>query len=297
MKKFILPLIYSIPFFASAADGDSFVIGTLGCELGNNLFQVATTCAHAWDHDALPYFPDLAKIKGNNMPENYAHVFFRCSAQTPNAPVAFSWKLPPSSNFCYMPIPYQPNMQIMKGTFQSEKFFLHHREQLLELFAPHPDDLEYIKSKYADILSHPMSVGVQIRWFGRKRDKPWSKNLAQYGLDYFSQAISHFPEDALFIVSSNNMEFARANLPKGMRNVIFLEGEAHYIDLYVLSMCKHQIISNSSYGWWAAWLNNNPEKIVITPQEWINPKWHGITPVKDVWPEGWIQINAKWKKL
>ncbi len=109
-----------------------FVIGKLSCELGNNLFQVAATCAHAWDHGAVPYFPDLVN-HDNGMPLNYAHVFFRCLAEAPNSPIRYQWKLPSSSNFCYTPIPYVPDM-LIEGTFQSEKFFKHYRERLLDLF-------------------------------------------------------------------------------------------------------------------------------------------------------------------
>ena len=284
-------------FFVSInGEENPFVIGKLSCELGNNLFQVATTCAHAWDHHADPYFPDLVNQLNNGMPHNNAHVFFRCSSKMPTSPILYKWKLPITSNFCYTPIPYQPNMLIEEGTYQSEKFFVHHRERLLNLFAPHPDDLAYIKNKYAEILDHPFTVGVQMRWFGRKNDEPWSTYLVQYGYDYFNQAISLFPEDSLFIVSSNNKEFAQQNLPKRIKNVIFLEDEPYYIDFFILSLCKHQIISNSSFGWWTAWLNQNPKKIVVTPQEWIDPKWHYMTPVRDVWPESWIQINSKWGK-
>jgi hypothetical protein len=187
-------------------------------------------------------------------------------------------------------------MIVEQGTFQTEKYFSHHRQKILELFAPHPIDLAYIQTKYSAILNHPKTVGVQIRWWGRAHDLKWSEFLVQYGLDYFTQAVACFPEDSLFVVSSNNLAFAKANFPDHVKNVIFITDEPYYIDFHLLSLCKHQIISNSSFGWWTAWLNQNPNKIVITPQEWIDPKWHYMTPVKDVWPPEWVQINAEWEK-
>jgi hypothetical protein len=273
-----------------------FVIGRLNCQLGNNLFQVATTCAHAWDHGAEPYFPDLVTKFTEGMPLNYSHVLFRCAALSPNSPVSFRWYLPGSHAFAYYPIPYQPNMVIEAATFQCEKFFAHHRERLLKLFAPHSHDLAYIKSKYKEILDHPLTVGVQMRWFGSQEDASWHDCLIQYGYDYFNRAMALFPKDSLFIISSNNLNFARHNIPSWIKNVIFLEGEPHYIDFYLLSLCKHNIISNSTFGWWAAWLNQNPNKVVVTTQLWIDPKLYHLHPVLDVWPEGWIKIDAKWGK-
>lgn len=294
LKKSCLSLflILSLTTFLSA-NTRPFVVGQLECELGNNLFQVATTCALAWDHDADPLFPDLITRTADNMPLNYQHVFFRCNPSPPMNSISLRWTHPIQANFCYVPIPYQPDMSI-RGVFQSEKYFAHHRERLLELFAPHPDDLSYMQNKYSYVLNHPQTVGVQIRWFGRNHDAGWWSNLAQYGADYLEKAVALFPEDSLFIVSTNNYEFARRNFPKGLKNVHFLEAEPHYIDLYLLSMCKNIIISNSTFGWWAAWLNKNPNKIVVAPYHWVNPAEYAVTPY-DVIPEGWIKLDAKWE--
>lgn len=272
-----------------------FVVGEISSQLGNNLFQIATTCAFAWDNKAEPLFPDLLTPKNQEMIDNIEHVFFRCNIQEPHSKISKFWQLPYALNFCYTPIPYTPNMSI-SGAFQSEKFFAHRRNQILALFAPKKEDSEYIKSKYGHILEHPCTVGVQVRWFGVKGDRPWWSVLVQYGYDFFEQAMAQFPEGTLFVVSSNHIEFARKNIPDWPKNVIFLEGEPHYIDFFLLSLCKHQIISNSSFGWWAAWLNKNSQKIVIVPELWIDPEWEASTPVQDVWPETWIKLKATWEK-
>lgn len=275
------------------ADHPPFIVGQLECELGNNLFQVATTCALAWDHQAEPLFPDLINRTEDHMALNYRHVFFRCNASTPSEPITVHWSHPVGANFCHAPIPYFANMAI-KGVFQCEKYFARHRHRLLKLFAPNPKDLSYIQNKYGHLLDHPKTVGIQMRWFGRQHDAPWWPCLAQYGYDYFKKAIALFPEDCLFIVSTNNLEFAKQNLPQGLNNVLILEEEPYYIDFYLLSLCKHLIMSNSTFGWWAAWLNQNPQKIIIAPSHWINPAYETITPT-DVIPEEWIKLKAKWE--
>ena len=66
--------------------------------------------------------------------------------------------------------------------------------------------------------------------------------------------------------------------------------DAHnYLDLILMSHCKHQIIANSTFSWWGAWLNQNPEKIVIAPKMWfVDQKMNAQT--KDLIPKDWLRI-------
>jgi len=56
----------------------------------------------------------------------------------------------------------------------------------------------------------------------------------------------------------------------------------------LMSLCKHNIIANSSFSWWAAWLNSNPQKIVICPSVWLNQP---DVPIEDKMCEGWLKIT------
>ena len=60
-----------------------------------------------------------------------------------------------------------------------------------------------------------------------------------------------------------------------------------YEELILMSKCKHNIIANSSFSWWGAWLNANPDKIVIAPKQWFKTK---KVNTKDIIPESWIKI-------
>ena len=61
-----------------------------------------------------------------------------------------------------------------------------------------------------------------------------------------------------------------------------------YLDMMLMSRCRHNIISNSSFGWWAAWLNDHPDKLVIAPDKWENDR-----DSRDVYTEGMVLVNAK----
>jgi hypothetical protein len=108
-------------------------------------------------------------------------------------------------------------------------------------------------------------------------------------LEYYKRALSLFdPETSIFVVFTNRPEKCRAMLDKLPYNFIYIEGETHYHDLYLMSMCKHNIICNSTFSWWGAYLNRNPDKIVITPKKWFYDK---ITTYEDdINPPEWIRL-------
>jgi len=238
-----------------------YVIGSLLGQLGNQLFEVATACAVAWDNDAEAYFPDFLPINKNSF--DYNHVFFRCNLKPPSKKIQYKWKADP---FGYRPIRFKPNMKIA-GYCQNEKYFAHHRDRLLKLFAPHPDDLQYIQKKYQWILQHPEAVSVHLRYY--YAEKPDEDTFIQYDREYFEKAMALFPESSVFIVTSDNIPFARENIPTDKGNVFFVENEPYWIDFFLQSLCKHNIISNSTFSWWSAWLNQNPDKVVVRPENWL----------------------------
>jgi hypothetical protein len=145
--------------------------------------------------------------------------------------------------------------------------------------------LSYIKKKYSYILSHPNSVSVHLRYY--YREKPDDESFIQYENEYYEKAMKCFPKDSLFVVVSDNIAFAKNNISTQGRNVVFIEKEPFYIDFYLQTLCKNNIISNSTFSWWGAWLNQNSNKIVIRPKKWL-----GDYPDINC-PADWITIEAQ----
>lgn len=259
------------------ADEVPYVTAHLKCQLGNNMFQVAVASALAWDHGAEPIFPELSGKKR----DEFEKVLFRCNAGPLPNEVSTTWH---DDMVAYSPIAYTPNMEI-DGFFQSELFFAHYRERILELFAPREEEVAYIKKKYRKAFSAPCVVGVQIR---RYWEDPEATLFPQYGRRFLEEAMEYFPKDALYIVSSNDIAFAKGQMPHGA-HAIFLKGEEPHIDMRILSLCDHNIITNSTFGWWAAWLNQNPDKIVVCPYPFLL-----MHNSETFYPEGWIKLFSHW---
>lgn len=255
------------------------IVGDLMGQLGNQMFQIATTTCLALENGAIPLFPSLISETDFNIPLNYEKVFYHLNASLPEEPIQY-YHIEPQ--FCYSPITYQPNMAI-RGWFQSDKYFRHRREDILALFAPHPEIIEYLNHKYSFIIQHPHTVSIHYRSYNK--EDPEHIVYAKCRMEYYIEAINQFPKETLFVVFSNDIEWCKTNFSNIPRNFFFIEGEAHYHDLYLMSLCKDNIICNSSFSWWGAYLNTNEKKRVIAPKNWFNPIYCSNT--KDLIPEEW----------
>jgi len=69
---------------------------------------------------------------------------------------------------------------------------------------------------------------------------------------------------------------------------LFMQGRNDIDDFIMMTLCEHNIITNSTFSWWAAWLNANKDKVVVTPRQWFGP--NGPSDGKDLYVEGWIKV-------
>ncbi|HOV15035.1 MAG TPA: alpha-1,2-fucosyltransferase, partial [Spirochaetota bacterium] len=110
-------------------------------------------------------------------------------------------------------------------------------------------------------------------------------------IDYYIDAINSIKQkvqNPLFFIFSDDIEWCKNNIKD--ENSIFIDFERDdYVDMYLMTVCKHNIIANSSFSYWAAYLNQNFDKIVIAPKKWFkddnqNKRTEGLIPEK------WIRI-------
>lgn len=252
--------------------------------LGNLMFEAAAACGCAWDHGAVPSFSAIQKMKKSYR----TGVFSRFDQRFPSDTNKPAYILSEGNMKKRGSLSYVPNMQL-EGYLQSVCYFEKYETELKNLFQPIEKDTRYLRSKYKKILSHPHTVGVQLRYY--QDGTNLSTKFIQYGADYLKKATRLFSPDCLFVVSSNNVLFAKKNWPSEYKNVIFLDDEQDYLEMYLLSMCEHNIITNSSFGFWGAWLNRNPKKVVARPLVWI-----GGEKRENMTPKEWIMIDAEYNE-
>ena len=137
-----------------------------------------------------------------------------------------------------------------------------------------------------------MSVCIHIRRGDYVEDIITNQFHGVCNLDYYYRSIEYIAskiKNPYFFVFSDDPLWVKQNLilkyPCDYIDQNF--GKKDYEDMRVISKCKHNIIANSSFSWWGAWLNINPNKIVIAPKNWFKSK---AINTKDLIPESWFKI-------
>lgn len=121
------------------------------------------------------------------------------------------------------------------------------------------------------LIQQQNAISLHVRR-GDYLEEPLFKDICTE--EYYRKSVQYILEtqdSPLFIVFSNDIAWCKSRF-KGL-NAIFVEhniGSNSFRDLQLMSLCKHHIIANSSFSWWGAWLNDNPDKVVISPRKWIN---------------------------
>lgn len=96
-------------------------------------------------------------------------------------------------------------------------------------------------------------------------------------------------EDLHLFVFSDDLEWCKENLKMNLP-ITFVEykrRDVGQVDMYLMTLCKHHIIANSSFSWWGAWMDPKPGKIVIAPKKWFKKK--GVEN-RDILPKAWIKL-------
>ena len=174
---------------------------------------------------------------------------------------------------------------LVNGYFQSEKYFPLVKDELKKTFSL-SDNLVY---PHLDVLDSTNSVCISVK----VEHNVGSSLYAVCGKEYWQDAIAYIIQnikDPVFFVCSDNVEYVKQNLIDCEKFKVIFQDSTQPIhkSLAAMSHCKHFIIGNTTFGWWAQYISNSKDKIMIAPNQWML-----VDMPIDIYQDSWILIDVK----
>lgn len=175
------------------------------------------------------------------------------------------------------------------GTWQSEKYFNKIRDIIKADLRINVSIINTINRELINLVKRENSVSIHIRKGDYLTNKSMKNIIANIGLDYYEKSINYIRnkiKKPSFFLFTDDHKWLSKNWKIKDCTIVNLNNELS--EFYTMSLCKHNIIANSTFSWWAAWLNENPNKIVISPKVWVIADEESMTTII---PPNWIKLS------
>lgn len=229
--------------------------------LGNQMFQIATTHSMAIDNNDTSCF-DIESCYTPNQGETatkYKNVFFE---NVKDCKGFNSQKFFTETGFIYRDLEYSPGL-LLNGSFQSYKYFHHNYKEITKIFTIPEDYKNEVINEFGWLLnSEKPLVSVHVRRGDYLTKPDYHYNLPKR---YYDNAIN-FLDGCNFVFISDDMNWIKENFIGN--NIFYSEKNNEIFDFVLMYLCKINIIANSSFSWWASYLDHN-NKIILAPDKWL----------------------------
>ena len=184
-----------------------------------------------------------------------------------------------------------PGNVYLEGFWQSEKYFCEIRDLLLKEFTPR-DKMNDVNLEILNKINKVNSVSIHFR----RGDFITNKNASNFHgaltLEYYKKAVTEISgqvSNPEFFIFSDDANWVKENfkIDYPINFVMHNTGRDSVYDMVLMSNCKHNVIANSSFSWWGAWMNKHESKIVIAPKHWFNDE---TIDTADLIPSDWLRI-------
>jgi hypothetical protein len=179
----------------------------------------------------------------------------------------------------------------IQGWFHLYHYWHEYRNDLIDIFRFKPEIFDIAIRNIENIReneSYPI-VSLHVR-----RGDYLQVSSLNLTLDYYNEAISIFLERFPYfkvLVFSDDIEWCKQYIVG--ENVFYSENNSNYVDMCMMTLCDHNIIANSTFSWWGAYLNQNLEKVVICPKNYIGPADPDAQFINNnYYPNDWISLNS-----
>ncbi len=282
--------------------------------LGNQMFQYA--CGRAIslrNSNTLKLDTSgFARIQSAETPRQYALGIFNIDeniasreetqkAKYPFGIISKGWRYVNAKVFRKFNTAFDPKVLKLTGNFyldgywQTEKYFSDFAAEIRKDFTLKTAMDTKAEEMKRLIENSLVSVSLHLRRGDYAYDEKTNKvhgvcDAAYYGraIEKLTAVLGDKSKDIHIFVFSDDIEWAKNNLSFPYPATFVSHPEIKdYEELVLMSKCKHNIIANSSFSWWGAWLNQNSAKIVVTPTRWVNKNEEAYV---DIIPKTWIRV-------
>lgn len=193
----------------------------------------------------------------------------------------------------YIPIEEICKYQYFDGYWQTWKYIDAVKDQLKKEFVP-KKELSSQSKNMIEILKNQNSVFVGIRKGDYNSTWIRKRMYGDFKVQYYIEAMNYIcnlVEDPVFYIFSNDIEWVKKYIVLNGFNICYRDIKdqiSDFEEMLIMSSCRHSIIVNSTFYWWAAWLNDYPEKIVVAPDQWFTNGWKD-----ELIPPDWVKMKRQ----
>jgi hypothetical protein len=279
---------------------------------GNQMFQVFAAFAYSIQYSTkmvFPYHCDMGHRKtywGSFFKEIVPYTTENKENNCTENDIG-SFRVYREPHYSYDSLPYFKDAPVLLcGYFQSYKYFENYREPIIELLKI-PDKKREVLAKYPALFdSSGKTVSIHFR-LGDYKTKRYYHPILNY--EYFESALETIMTSgdvsrALYICEEEDNAYVESQIRalKSKYDIEYVKVDdsiPDYEQMLIMSCCHHNIISNSSFSWWGAYLNDSPSKIVCYPSVWFGEYFEHSHDLKDLLCDSWTKVEANpvhWSK-
>jgi len=264
--------------------------------LGNQLFQIFTCVKYCLENNRELIFLNCERSEGNTIRKTYWTTLFKNQFRLVETDFFRSNQFLKYNElkFSYNKLPVINANLIFDGYFQSSLYFRDIQSKILTIINSNNAIKNEVDKKYNDIRCNKPLVSLHVRRTDYLNLSDFHHNQSE---NYYKNSI-YIIKNKLrvnsikLVVFSDDVNYCEKNVINWIDDndeVIYIKNNTDYMDLLLMSRINHNIIANSSFSWWGAYLNTNDDKIVIAPQNWFGLK--GPDEWQDIYCKNWIIIK------
>lgn len=275
--------------------------------LGNQLFQIYTTIAYAYDSNSRFFFSNIIELKSSVTNRHTYWNTFLSSLKPylldPELINKDNIVIVKEKGFTYnalpLPLPIsEKKIMMLNGYYQSSKYFESYFQTINRLLQIDTFKVN-LTNKYLKLINDDQPISMHFR-LGDYKKLP--NHYVILSIDYYRAALNYILENnrinkkVLYFCEDQDLEDVEAMitiLKTEFQTLEFERADTELEDweqLILMSLCRHNIIANSTFSWWGAYLNIYRQKMVVCPLTWFGPKLQQSHNLKDLYPERWIKI-------